>query len=130
MNAKIKVSEFDFCRLQKLLKFNNRKKLKEELSRAEIINSILVPPDLVTLDSTIIYRLNNRIQQSTLVFEPVPDDQSVCVSVLDELGTALLGMSENQSVVWTFPHGLEPIHILSVVSQPESNGEIHPLCFE
>lgn len=129
MNNKLIVSEFDFNRLKNLTEFYPLPKLEEELERADVIKDILVPPDLVTIDSTLIYTINKRLLQSTLVASEVPDDQLSCISVLHDLGTALLGLREGQEINWSFPEGEKHIRILSVTYQPEAMGDLHPLCF-
>lgn len=129
MSYQIKVSETDFVRLQKLLTIHPNSKLHEELERADIIKDILVTPDLVTVDSKIVYTMNNEILESTLVFPKVPEEQQICISVLDDLGTALLGLCENQQIEWLFKEGKKLIRVLSVVYQPEAMGDEHPLCF-
>ncbi|MFP5384693.1 MAG: hypothetical protein ACLGHN_01350 [Bacteriovoracia bacterium] len=129
MNEKITVSEYDFNRLTNLMKFYPAPKLEEELNRADVINDILVLPDLVTLDSNVLYTIDRNFYQSTLVSEEVPEDQDSCVSVLDELGTALLGLRENQEIRWFFPEGERQIRVLSVIYQPEAMGDLHPLSF-
>lgn len=129
MNFNIEISEYDFKRLSKLVDFYHVPMLIKELERADVIKDILVPPDLVTVDSTIVFSLDKKIHQTTLVTSPVPEEQMDCVSVLDHLGTALLGLSENQKIRWKFPDGERLIHVLDVVYQPEAEGDLHPLCF-
>jgi regulator of nucleoside diphosphate kinase len=130
MNGNIVVSEFDFNRLINLMKYYNVPKLEKELYRANIIKNILVLPDLVTLDTTLVYSIDKHIQCSTLVAAKVPEEQSSCVSILDELGIALLGVSENQKILWSFPDGERLIQVLRVVYQPEAKGDLYPLCFQ
>lgn len=124
----IKISETDFVRLVNLTKMYPNQQLCDELTRAEIIKDILVTPDLVTINSKVVYAIDDRLHESTLVFERVPAEQNLCISVLDELGTALLGMRENQEMEWNFSHGKKLVRVLSVIYQPEAVGDEHPLC--
>ena len=125
----ITVSEFDYNRLINLMNFHSAPELEKELDRAEIINDILVLPDLVTIDSNVIYTIDQQLYQSILVSTKVPEGQTACISVLDELGTALLGLSVNQEIIWKFSDGEKRIRVLGVIYQPEAEGDLHPLCF-
>jgi regulator of nucleoside diphosphate kinase len=127
----ISISETDFVKLNRLLQFESNWDLEHELSRAEVINCILVPPTLVTMESDILYidHTDKKEKESLLVYSRCPLDQDRVVSVLSPLGTALLGLEVGQKIKW-FIDGREKIlEIIEVLTQPEATGVPHPLTF-
>ena len=60
-----------------------------------------------------------------IVFPPDADVPNGKVSVLAPVGTALLGLAVNQSIVWPFPDGSKRcLRVLEVIYQPESDGAL------
>ena len=73
--------------------------LKRELERAIIVSSEAVPPDVATMNSQVCYTDETAgvTRTVSLIYERAPRG-SRTVSVLDPLGSALLGLSVGQGI--------------------------------
>ena len=114
------VTEPDLVRLRDI---NNDSSLAAELDRAVVLSSGPVPPDLVTMNSSIVFEdeSTGEHREITIVF---PQDANAArgnVSVLAPLGTALLGLSVGQTIVWPFPDGsTRALRVVRLMYQPEA----------
>lgn len=101
--------------------------LSHALARAMPCHASEMPPDVVTLHSTITVRLGQRESKTlTLV---VPDElqagRSDLLSVLAPVGTAVLGLTVGTPVLWPMPNGiLQQIEVLTLHYQPERDGAL------
>lgn len=96
--------------------------LERELDRAIVVSSAAVPPDVVTMNSRVRYTDEYEGVQRTvsLVYPTHADPARGKVSVLAPVGTALLGLSERQSIEWDFPDGFRRrLRLDEVLHQPE-----------
>jgi regulator of nucleoside diphosphate kinase len=127
------MSSVDQDRLERLLSSKNYRQLpgvdalEREINRATVVEPTQVPPDVVTMNSTI--RFVDDVSASeftlTLVYpkDAGPADR---ISILAPVGSALLGLSVGQSIVWRVPGGRElNVRVLEVIRQPEAMGEYH-----
>lgn len=92
-----------------------------ELARAEIVSPHAVPKHVVTMHSRLEYldEVTASIKCLTLVYPGEQHWDAQCISVLDPLGTAVLGLSEGQSIEWNDPLGcLRGITVLRILFQP------------
>ena len=98
--------------------------LKRELERAIVVSSAAMPPDVATLDSRVRYRdeTDGVTRTVSLVYPSQADAAKGKVSVLAPVGTALLGLSEGQSIEWDFPDGSRRLTLEKVLHQPERLG--------
>ena len=102
--------------------------LDEELLRAEVVDPSQVPPDVVTMNSRVVYRDEDtgETREVTLSY---PKDASLehgRVSVLAPVGAALLGLSVGQDIEWQQPGGKHKrLRIVSVTYQPQAAGHLH-----
>jgi regulator of nucleoside diphosphate kinase len=102
--------------------------LDEELLRAEVVEPSQVPPDVVTMNSRVVYRDEDtgETREVTLSY---PQDASLeqgRVSVLAPVGAALLGLSVGQDIEWQQPGGKHKrLRIVSVTYQPQAAGHPH-----
>lgn len=102
--------------------------LDEELLRAEVVEPSQVPPDVVTMNSRVVYRDEDtgETREVTLSY---PKDASLehgRVSVLAPVGAALLGLSVGQEIEWQQPGGKHKrLRIVSVTYQPQAAGHPH-----
>lgn len=103
----------------------NLRALRAELDRATIVDPEDVPPDVVTLDSTV------RLSDSRSSYEDSytlvdPDDVSAedDLSVLVPVGTAILGYRVGDNVRWPVPGGTAQFRINELVFQPERDGVV------
>jgi len=95
--------------------------LKRELERAIVVSSEAVPPDVATMNSQVCYTDETTCVTRTisLIYERAPRG-SRTVSVLDPLGSALLGLSVGQEISWKFPDGKHHrVRLEAVIHQPE-----------
>ena len=116
----IAVTEADLVKLSNL---REHRALMQELDRALVLSSASVPPDLVTMNSTVVYEDEDTgmLREITIVYPPEADSRKGNVSVLAPLGTALLGLSVGQSIVWPFPGGsLRTLRVVQLLYQPEA----------
>lgn len=97
-----------------------------ELDIAEIVAPEEIPPDVVTMNSTVRLRAvrSKEIETYTLVY---PQNANIAVgklSVLAPIGTAILGYRVGDTVQWKVPKGLIRFKIEELVFQPERDGVV------
>lgn len=128
----ITISSLDAARLEKMLdslgskQIPNKEDLRNELDRANIVEPEEMPHDVVTMNSTVIFRMESSGTEFalTLVYPNDIDDGSGKISVLAPVGSALLGLREGDAISWPKPGGgLLKVRILKVVYQPERAGD-------
>jgi len=96
--------------------------LRRELERAIVVSSAAVPPDIATMNSRVPYtdEKDGATRTVSLVYPIEADAAKGKVSVLAPVGTALLGLSEGQSIEWDFPDGSRRrLKLEQVVHQPQ-----------
>ena len=129
----IVVSSLDLERLNDLLDsgkyadFPGMDALRRELDRAKVVEPTEVPPNVVTMNSIVrcVDETSNAQHELTLVY-PHAAGTAGSVSVLAPVGSALLGLSVDQSIAWQVPGGRTlKLKVLEVVRQPEAMGEYH-----
>jgi regulator of nucleoside diphosphate kinase len=102
--------------------------LDAELLRAEVVDPTQVPPDVVTMNSRVVY-VDEDSHETREVTLSYPKDASLeqgRVSVLAPVGAALLGLSVGQEIEWPAPGGKHKrLRILSVPYQPQAAGLRH-----
>ncbi len=97
--------------------------LRRELDRAEVVESHEIPPNVITMNSTVRFvdETSGKEFELTLVY---PGDTLMThgtVSVLAPVGSALLGLSVGQSIEWPLPGGRKmTLRVLEVTYQPEA----------
>ena len=97
--------------------------LASELERADVVHPSDIPPDVVTMNSRVVYEddTTGHIREVTIVFPEDADMEHGKVSVLAPVGTALLGLAEGESIVWPFPDGSSRcLRVVAVTFQPEA----------
>lgn len=102
-----------------------RQSLEDELDRAEIVAPQDVPANVVTMNSTVRFRVASSEEQfsMTLVYPKDMDDGSARISVLAPVGSALLGLAEGDTIEWPGPDGgVLQVRIEEVTYQPERAG--------
>ena len=102
----------------------NLEMLAEELSKAKMVASGEIAPDVITMNSRV--RLKDldtdKEMLVTLVFPEDSDIEKGKLSVLSPVGTAILGYSLGDVIEWKVPSGVRRIQILEVCYQPEADG--------
>lgn len=128
----ITISSLDVARLEKMLdslgsdQIPNKEDLQIELDRANVVEPEEMPHDVVTMNSTVIFRMesSNTEFALTLVYPNDIGDGAGKISVLAPVGSALLGLREGDAISWPKPGGgLLKVRILKVAYQPERAGD-------
>ncbi|MFL1407381.1 nucleoside diphosphate kinase regulator [Marinobacter sp. M1N3S26] len=136
MNARpnIVISSRDAERLEALLDsvsdgaFPGKAELENELARAEIVDPKEIPSTVVSMNSTVRFRVESSQEEFnlTLVYPKDMDSSGNTISILAPVGSALLGLSQGDQIEWPKPGGgLLSVRIEEVVYQPERAGEYH-----
>ncbi|MFL5358509.1 nucleoside diphosphate kinase regulator [Archangium sp.] len=102
--------------------------LDAELLRAEVVEPSLVPPDVVTMNSRVVYRDEDtgETREVTLSYPKDASLEQGRISVLAPVGAALLGLSVGQDIEWQQPGGRHKrLRIVSVTYQPQAAGHYH-----
>ena len=129
----ITMSSLDWERLDRLVNLETYSRLpgvealEEEMNRANVVEPTEVPPEVVTMNSTVEFIDDKTGQtfQMTLVYPDAVTGHET-VSIFVPVGSALLGLSVGQSIVWQIPGGRElNLRVLKVLRQPEAMGEVH-----
>lgn len=136
MNSKPKViiSDRDAERLEKLISqlprnaFPGKSDLEAELERAEIVDSTAIPSTVVTMNSTVKFRISSSSEEFrlTLVYPKDVDESGQTISILAPVGSALLGLSQGDEIEWPKPGGgTLKVLIEEIIYQPERAGQHH-----
>lgn len=131
---RIVISELDLERLEKLLEqtpddaFPGKAELERELDRAEVVEPKDIPSTVVTMNSTVRFRVTSSDEdfRLTLVYPRDVDPDGGTISILAPIGSALLGLSEGDEMDWPRPGGgTLHVKIEEIIYQPERAGEYH-----
>ncbi|WP_339805301.1 nucleoside diphosphate kinase regulator [uncultured Marinobacter sp.] len=131
---KITISSLDAERLDTLLEslatkaVPGKTELEDELGRADVVDPKDVPPNLVTMNSTVRFREHpgDREFELTLVYPKDMDGSGTRISILAPVGSALLGLSVGDEIEWPKPGGgTLKVQIEEILYQPERAGELH-----
>ena len=102
--------------------------LEEELARAELVEPHAVPPTVVTMNSTVRFKVETTDEEfcMTLVYPKDVDSSGSKISILAPIGSAMIGLSEGDSIAWPKPGmGLLKVRVEEITYQPERAGEFH-----
>ena len=101
--------------------------LAAELDNAEVVPAGRVPPNVVTMNSRVRFE-DLATGESRVITVVLPQDADASqgkVSILAPVGTALLGLSEGDSISWPFPDGRSrQLRVVEIVFQPEANAAL------
>lgn len=135
MSAKqIYITEFDRGRLEGLLDQpagpgldRYLDALRAELDRAVVVDPADIPPDVITMNSTVslVDVDSSEEEVFTLVFPRDGDVDAGKVSVMAPLGTAMLGYRVGDVFEWEVPMGRRRWRVAKVIYQPEAAGHYH-----
>ena len=126
------ISTLDADRLEALLEglpagaFPGKSELEAELMRADIVAPEDMPPTVVTMNSTVRFKVKSSSEEFslTLVFPRDMDSSGQKISVLAPVGSALLGLSQGDQIEWPKPGGgVLNVSIEEIVYQPERAGD-------
>ena len=128
MKPKLTISSHDAERLEALLaslpnrSFPGRDDLEAELARADIVATNDIPPNVVTMNSRVKFRMESSQEAFylTLVYPQDVDAKGGTISILAPVGSALLGLSAGDEIEWPKPGGgTLRVSIEEVIAQPE-----------
>jgi regulator of nucleoside diphosphate kinase len=127
----ITVSERDLDRLEAVLASlpddqPGVNALREELDRAQIMDSEAMPPNVVTMNSRIRFVVEpaGKEMEMSLVYPRDFSGRPDQLSVTTPAGIAVLGLAVGQQIDWLAPNGQTVrARILEVTYQPERAGD-------
>lgn len=94
--------------------------LLDEIERARVVPLSKLPPQVVRMGSTLTYRTDSGGDRKvTLVYPAEADISSGRISVLTPIGTALIGLTQGQSITWTARDGRKQVLTVVEVSDAE-----------
>lgn len=135
MAKPITVTINDYTRLMGLLEFASLRtvtpdlagKLYANLVAAKTLPQETIDEGIVTMNSRVYLKdINNqRETEVTLTYPHEAEPRERRVSVLSEIGTALLGRREKDLVSWKVPGGIGLFEIVKVTYQPEAAGDFY-----
>lgn len=101
------------------------KDLELELNRATIVPSESIPPDSITMNSTVLLTDLDSGEQTTytLVYPEDADITQNKISVLAPIGTAILGFRKGDVIDWKIPAGIIKLRVEKILYQPEAAGD-------
>lgn len=130
LETKIIVTDVDLERLQPVIEQSDTplaEALDAELRRAVVVAQRDVPPDVVTMNSELVYEdVATGVQRVVrLVYPRDADATAGRISVLAPIGAALLGLHVGQEIEWRVPSGVKRIRVAELRYQPEAAGDLH-----
>tara|TARA_R110001599_G_scaffold167993_1_gene357810 strand:+ start:105 stop:557 length:453 start_codon:yes stop_codon:yes gene_type:complete len=132
--AKVVISSLDAERLERIIDalptsaYAVGEKLEEELARAKIVEPKLIPPTVVTMNSTVRFKVDSSNEEftMTLVYPKDVDVAQNKISILAPVGSAMLGLAQGTELEWPKPGvGMLKVQIEEVTYQPERAGDYH-----
>ena len=128
-NEDLVISSFDKERLAEVLREAQdaglTADLQQEIERAGEVRPEEVPPDVVTMNSTV--RVSDlesgEKHEYTIVFPPDADAEKGRISILSPIGTALLGYRLGDIV--PIARLKRRLRIDEIIYQPEAAGDFH-----
>ena len=102
-------------------------RLEEELERAEVVEQKDIPPDVITMRSTVSLKDLDTGEEMIywLAFPTEANFDEGKISVLAPIGTAMLGYRRGDVIEWQVPSGVRRLKVEKVLYQPEAKGDYH-----
>jgi regulator of nucleoside diphosphate kinase len=124
----IYITEVDKARLEELMAVEHGPamvELEHEIERAIVVDPQEVSPEVVTMNSCVALLLDDEQRQVSLVYPKDADERTGKLSVLSDVGAAILGYKEGDAIDWIVMDRTRRIQIERVIYQPESAGDFH-----
>ena len=135
MTKQITLTINDYNRIMGLLEFTSLKTLLPDLGSrlyANLLSAKTLPQEkinegIITMNSRVYLKdvNNKRETEVTLTYPHEAEPRERKVSVLSEIGIALLGRHEKDLVSWKVPGGIGLFEIVKVTYQPEAAGDYY-----
>ncbi len=130
MENKLYITENDMERLEPVLdaalqknsqQRDNIERLMDDLDRADIVDDMDIPDDVVIMNSEVtVIDLDSKQQMTfALVFPESADLDDKKISILAPVGSAVLGYRVGDTVEWVVPLCKKRLKIDRVVQHPE-----------
>ena len=126
--ADIYVTEMDQSRLQELIAFEQGPaivELEHEIERAVVVAPQRVAEDVVTMNSKVVLHLDDEEREVSLVYPQDADERSGKLSILSDVGAAILGYRQGDAIDWVISDRTRRILIDRLIYQPEAAGDFH-----
>lgn len=96
--------------------------LEHELDRAHVVAPDEIPPYVVTMNTCVclIDTATKEEMKYWLVYPSEADPKSGKLSILSDLGVAIIGFSVGDTIEWEFPNGTRRLRIGAIHFQPEA----------
>ena len=127
-SARIYITEIDKARLENLIALEQGPtvvELEHELERAIVVKPQQVASNVVTMNSRALVQLDDEEIEVALVYPQDADSNSGKHSVYSDIGAAILGYQEGDSIDWRICDRTRRIEIRKVLYQPEAAGDFH-----
>ena len=126
----IVITDHDLQRLLPILEQSDTPEselLDWELHRAAIVEQGHVSPDVVTMNSEVVYEdfATGARRTVRVVYPKDADSSRGWISVLAPIGSALLGLKVGQQIEWQLPTGPRRVFVVEIRYQPEASGDFH-----
>ncbi|MDC9823752.1 GNAT family N-acetyltransferase [Devosia sp. ZB163] len=124
----IYITEMDQSRLQELIELEHGPavvELEHEIERAIVVAPERVAQDVVTMNSRVVLQLDDEEREVSLVYPQDADERSGKLSVLSDLGAAILGYRKGDAIDWVVSSRTRRILIDRLIYQPEASGDFH-----
>ncbi len=128
----IYVTKLDYQRLTHLVRREHASStnrlvatLEQELSRAHLVDSYDILPDVITMNSRLKLRAMNNGEELhfTLVYPHDADERQHRVSILNPVGMAVLGCRLGDKVRLPQVKGVSTYWVEAILHQPEAAGD-------
>ena len=126
--ADIYITEIDKARLEEVIESEHGPaivELEHEIERAIVVASQRVAEDVVTMNSRVVLHVDDEEREVSLVYPQDADDRAEKLSVLSDVGAAILGYRKGDAIDWMVADRTRRILIDRVIYQPESAGDFH-----
>jgi regulator of nucleoside diphosphate kinase len=127
-SAGIYITAIDKDRLEELIAYEHGPaivELEHEIERAVVVDPHEVARDVVTMNSRVLLHLDDDEMEVDLVYPQDADERSGKLSVLSDVGAAILGYQEGDAIDWMVSDRTRRILIDKVLYQPEAAGDFH-----
>lgn len=126
--GEIHITEMDQSRLQDLIESEQGPaivELEHEIERAIVVAPQQVAEDVVTMNSRVVLHLDDEQREVSLVYPQDADERAGRLSVLSDIGAAILGYRKGDVIDWVVSDRTRRIQIDRLIYQPESAGDFH-----
>ncbi len=96
--------------------------LERELARAKIVSPEEIPPYVVTMNTCVrlVDETTGEEMKYSLVYPADANPEKGKLSILSELGVAIIGFSVGDTIEWGFSDGVRRLRIDMIYFQPEA----------